>query len=441
MRWLAILALAGCTEVRKCKSSTVFVDVTLDAASATADSLEATFVTDSSSLSGQLAHTPGKASGGLELTLPTYTTGLSGSLHITAKLAGEIVGEGQSPLTLAKTCTRVMVAVSATVPPDLSVASDLSSESDLSVVEVDQAAPIDLLVPLDLASCGNNKLCVESTPNGWTGPIELAEGSGSPLPALACDNPDYSTDAYSGNRAPQSTGSQCSCVCGSPTGVSCQGFMSILPSACNAACSLGFAIGTNCAAVDITGWDTSQCNTSSWVGSASGSTIGSCGAPTCSPPPTVWTEVAHGCSPATAPDSTGCRSNEICARAPAAGRKLCLTHPGDVPCLLGSAYSVRQLYYGAMSDARTCSPKTCTKLGGSCTWTAGFYGANNCGTEQATIKNTDGVSCKALPALPKSIKFDTLTVATTPSCSPQPSAVGGSLDNDATTATTVCCLP
>jgi hypothetical protein len=112
--WLAAAAVTtSCGSTRACKNNTLLVTVTLDSAAAMADKLIiAVTVGSGTPKMNTLDHTPGQASGTVEIDFPSgYPTGQKVNVGVTATHAGAPVGSGSADSTLSDGCEAVSVSV------------------------------------------------------------------------------------------------------------------------------------------------------------------------------------------------------------------------------------------------------------------------------------------------------------------------------------------
>ena len=112
--WLAAASVAtSCGSTRACKNNTLLVTVTLDSAAAMADKLIiAVTVGSGTPKMNTLDHTPGQASGTVEIDFPNgYPTGQKVNVGVTATHAGAPVGSGSADSTLSDGCEAVSVSV------------------------------------------------------------------------------------------------------------------------------------------------------------------------------------------------------------------------------------------------------------------------------------------------------------------------------------------
>jgi hypothetical protein len=109
----AFLAPTACVSTKACKTATVLVTVSLDAASAMADKLSvAVSVAGAAAKTTTLDHTPGQTSGTVEVDFPAgYPQGQSVLVTLTALRAAAPIGSGSATKTLGGACEAFTVMV------------------------------------------------------------------------------------------------------------------------------------------------------------------------------------------------------------------------------------------------------------------------------------------------------------------------------------------
>ena len=143
-----LVVLPACTIVGRCKSGTLLVRVSLDAASAAASQLLVSItVGDGAPVTTTVAHATGAGSGTIEVDFQAgYPTGQPITIFIAAVDGGAQVGSNQVTVTASPTCATTTLGITAdlggTPPADLSgvgdaaadlANADLSSSGDLSM--------------------------------------------------------------------------------------------------------------------------------------------------------------------------------------------------------------------------------------------------------------------------------------------------------------------
>lgn len=262
--------------------------------------------------------------------------------------------------------------------------------------------------------------CVAAPESGWSSPGVLNTGTTAP----ACAAP-YDTQSYLGNAdlmAPPATCSACSC--GTPTDLRCTlQYVCERTSGCAGICTARSVEGSGC--VDAPG------ATSTFTGRSGTAASGRCapGTATATRPPATWGRAARLCTAASG--AAGCASGQVCVPRVASAPRACVVRAGDVAC--PAAYSVKQVFYGALDDTRACSTCSCTVRATGCTVSYVAYNQPACaGT--ATPFALDA----CISGDPASYRIThTVTSAT---CA----AVSGGAPTGTVTAampSTVCCTP
>jgi hypothetical protein len=139
---VTLTVVSGCGKMRTCKPGTLLLSVTLDAASAAADTFDITATVDGRTTHATVAHNGG-ASGTLELDFApgtAYPVGKSLSLTLEGKRQGQLVGEGTiTALVLPANCAVAKLNVNSVGP---SAGNDLRHQevADLAGSDIPQAA-------------------------------------------------------------------------------------------------------------------------------------------------------------------------------------------------------------------------------------------------------------------------------------------------------------
>jgi hypothetical protein len=149
-------------------------------------------------------------------------------------------------------------------------------------------------------------------------------------------------------------------------------------------------------------------------------------------PPPTFARTGLACSGAMA--GGGCAGGQ-CLPIPAAPLegKLCIYRAGDLPCPAGYTAN-RRVYNQTITDGRTCTACTCgTPV---CNGLISKGQDTSCSVEGVGMPVP--VSCTQIGG----IRAEFISyVSLGPSCTPSDSVEGGTCTADATTATTICCLP
>jgi hypothetical protein len=204
MRLLLFLALAGCAKDNACKSGTLLLDLTLDAESSQADTLEVTAVLPSGTLHAGGMLPKGTLSGTLELEFPDYPAGKMVQITIDAKLGGITVGQGSQPYMLDAGCSRRSFTIGSLHTdlagvdfsgrdllqslPDLTgidlAGADFSPAPDMSLVDPDSLPSCPLTVPArNCAIAGQPVMvggtqCAQQFPPATTVPCTIPDDTG-----------------------------------------------------------------------------------------------------------------------------------------------------------------------------------------------------------------------------------------------------------------------
>jgi hypothetical protein len=283
------------------------------------------------------------------------------------------------------------------------------------------------------ATCIGGFACVESAPQGWSGPGEIYAESTAPPPCTA----DF-TSAYQGSAELSAPSASCSCSCEAPA---------TLCAAPEIALSTSDTCGTTCDTVTLTPGACTTVEAEASCGSASPLAYISVanpalGAGSCSPQlskqilPPSWALQVQACSPAVSLAQADCSSGSVCAPVPATpyAQGLCIWQAGDVSCPAG-AYSVKHLFYGGVGDTRDCETCTCGAVAGaSCAASLDVYTSMDASCSGGTVIYNSPISC-AGSGFTEDVR---ITVTTTPgSCT----ASQGTPTGSAVPAnpTTFCC--
>ena len=160
--------------------------------------------------------------------------------------------------------------------------------------------------------------------------------------------------------------------------------------------------------------------------------------PTSSIPPSTWGTTARACG--TTPTTGGCSGGALCvASPPAPFGKVCVSQPGMAACPAG-AYSVAHVFYGGVSDSRSCSGCSCgTPTGTSCTGAQVDAFSMNTGACGGTETPLAFGSCATVGVPILGEQETTAPTADNGTCSPSGGQPSGS--GVPATPTTLCCTP
>ena len=301
-------------------------------------------------------------------------------------------------------------------------------ESDTGTPHTDSGAPGDAAdtTPVPPPSCA----CATAPPAGWTGPVALLESLGA---GRACPTGLVATTTGGKDPDPPSPGCE-PCACAPPTG------------SCTTASVRSFG-GPLCGAPSCsTQTVTSTCTTATYCSPQTSfratmtTDAGSCVPSGGTLRAASWKSSMTACA-FEAPGSGTCPAGEVCApkSAGAVDAKTCITKASDEPCPPGP-YTERSIYYGALTDTRSCEACSCSAPNVTCSApTITLYKDGACANALTTMTTE---TCKAYNAIMDpngSVKITTPSTVTSGGCTPSGGAVTGTVT--AEQPTTVCCLP
>lgn len=285
----------------------------------------------------------------------------------------------------------------------------------------------------DPVCTGGGYSCAEPPPPGWQGPMTLQEA----LSPAACAAPyaQPGTDAHSGLNAGAAS---CSCSCPNPaTGELCNLGANVTVytgSGCSTSCSTfglpggGFCFGgLNCAGGTY--------SVSATPPSPSG---GSCTPVSSTMVPAItWSLNPRTCLYSGPADPGGCMGGATCVgKPPAPFGGVCVSQAGDVAC--PGAYPTKHLYYGGVSDSRSCTMCNCNSpSGGTCNaGTLAYWTDPGCSTALTTSAYGGCVNFSAVGNI-HGVNTGAFSLGKAGTCT----STGGAPQGSATGAnpTTVCC--
>ncbi len=190
---LLVALLAGCSDVvTPCAEGTLFVALALEGGTQAADTLViGVSVDEGAVVETTIAHSPGVASGGIQIEFPRgYPRGSAVRVHVAASQSAVLLGASAVILTLTGGCERAQFTVSPSAPGDLGRA-DLSSPGDLPAPDLPGAEmAADDLATADLGStdlAGVDLTCVPITEDCFNGGDDDCDGLAD------CADPDCTT--------------------------------------------------------------------------------------------------------------------------------------------------------------------------------------------------------------------------------------------------------
>lgn len=439
------LVAVGCSPVAdRCRSQTLLVAVTLDAASAAADSFSVTLSIDGAvSVQTTVAHTAGAASGNLVVDFPHgYPRGHTIDVAVDALVAGVVVGTGAAEKALAGDCETVALSI---VGGDGDLGSDDGGGDDLATPDdLTPPAPDMVCVPSGAESGAN---CFDGIDNDCDGNIDCADSdciaaqcvptpsTGFTLgitttPAPAFCPAMFISQVPQMNEGPFADSPDCSsgCTC---TGVEmCSTQTTSYPMAsCSGESDGNSADSTMCRGFNVT-QPTKGISTD--VLSQGGGSCKVGGSSTRSA--THWTASDQFCK--TAVMGGGCGAGMVCV--PKLAVPICEVATGVVACDSGYNATAGTWYSDAtINDARSCTCNCGSPTGGgSCAGTTvAFYTSTDCsGTAAATL----GYSAQNC-SFATTIHSVRINGASNPTCGTGTVSLSGGLSG--TGPMTMCCRP
>ena len=436
-------ALGGCSPIAdRCHDDTLLVSVTLDDATAAADSFDVSISIDGAApVQTTVAHTPGTAAGNLVVTFPHgYPRGHTVAVDVEALVAGNVVGTGSASQPLVGSCEVAPLSIAAASAGDLGVA-DLAT-GDLAGAAADLAPPADM-VCVPTAETGN--ACFDGVDNDCDGHIDCDDPDCN---AIAQCVPTPSAGFVLGIAVAQSSfcpgmfvqqevineglnpaSPQC------PTNAcTCNGVMG-----CNGAIH-SFDNDSSCSGEEEDVSADSTCrnwNVNQTTGSVMSSVIVT-GSAQCvkggssTHGSVSWTTSDNFCK--TTAIGGGCMPGNSCVPLLAAA-KICELSDGTPACD-GGYNAFGGPWFHDFSDARTCTCNCGSATGGACGNTYTIYSDNNCGTTVTTVAQNQ-MSC----VTESGANFHTvkITGGTAPGCGAPTTTVGGTVAGTGTK--TICCRP
>jgi hypothetical protein len=212
-------------------------------------------------------------------------------------------------------------------------------------------------------------VCVPAVPEGWMGPVSIAEGPTSERDAGCIDA--YATDetvAYDDLDAPEAV---CTCLCGDPVGSSCDIELVVDNNAGCGSPSDDWVITPNVCLESVAGSPGSY-----WQATAT-PPDGTCAEmPSDELPEAEFETRVRLCS--ASEDGPGvCDDSGVCSPIPVApfAEELCVYADGELECPEG--YEQQRILYRDIMDTRGCSTCTCG-VEGECTGSVYLFGSSAC---------------------------------------------------------------
>jgi hypothetical protein len=441
------LALGGCSPIAdRCHDDTLLVSVTLDDASAAADSFDVSISIDgAASVQTTVAHTPGAAAGNLVVTFPHgYPRGHTVAVDVEALVAGNVVGSGSASKPLVGACEVAPLSIAAATAGDLGVA-DLAT-ADLAGGAADLSPPPDM-VCVPTAESGN--ACFDGIDNDSDGHIDcddpdctMAQCVPTPSAGFALGITVLQSSFCPGMFDPQEVinsgltngGTDCyattmggTCSCAGQ--MMCFGNLDSYSSGGNVC-----ANDSETVSVDATcrNWGTNTTSTgviAEGINAAGGQCI-KAGAPAKSA--AMWTTSDRFCKATSI--GGGCPAGNTCV--PKLSVQTCELSDGNVACDSGYTASGGP-WYADFTDGRVCSCACGSASGGACGNTYAIYTSNDCSGTPAVTVAPLGSSCNIAGATLHSKKIINTTSPTCPGGAT--ATVSGTLAG--TGPKTLCCRP
>jgi hypothetical protein len=431
---LALVLGSGCDPIAdRCRDQTLLLMVTLEGDSASADTLALSFALDGvAAAESSVTHTPGQASGNIEVAFPKgYPRGQLVTATLRALAAGTLVGNGSAEQRLDGGCAVAPLAVHATGAP-----ADLAGAADLAQADLSSLAGADMTC---VPSAESGDACFDGLDNDCDGHVDCEDpdcGNGQCVPAASA--------AFAlGIRVPQA--SFCPAMFGAKAVIN-RGIGPVGADCATSGCSCTPAM--NCSA-NVTSWPASGCSGES-DGNTSGSTCrnfnfssatkgistesivnggASCGAGgTSARSATQWTATERFCQ-ATAIGG-GCGQGSVCV--PKTSVAACELADSAVGCDNGYT-EVSGPWFTGFDDSRSCACSCGAASGGSCGTTFAFYTSNNCSGTAALTMAANQMQCSVAGGYHST----QLTGGSAPSCGSAGATLSGSLTG--TGRQTLCC--
>jgi hypothetical protein len=420
--FVVILTASGCTKIGPCKSGTLLVAITLAGASANADQLVVSVSVDNGPprINPPQPHTPGIATGTLEVDFSSYPQGKSVTVAVQTLLDGAPIDEQRSaPLTLLPGCTSTSLTIGAEASTDLSLTSSVSDLGQASG-DLGNSGPADMVCVPKKEDCFNG---IDDDCNGLVDCADTAACSAIATCVAAVAGAGYATTTPDGT-CPQASATP-STLYNSFTNVGnctgCTSTVSGTPSLIvysDSTVSCGTTSNKQVGPGPLTGSACTPVPLSSAV--TFGTVTGlSCSPPTGTPQPAGGFASQAYCALAA---GGGCTAGNVCVpKLPNANYQQCALIDSGTSCASTPYATGRGTWWTDKIDDRTCA--TCTSAStqayvtvsqqlGSCSNPTGTNGISNAFSN--SIVNTcvsagifnlylnqagDATGCHAFPAI------------------------------------------
>jgi hypothetical protein len=277
--------------------------------------------------------------------------------------------------------------------------------------------------------------CVDEAPQGWYGPIAIAQAAGDTAPGCGGD---YPTDAFTAYDTLNVPGGSCDCTCGAPQGTTCPAEVDVSYGNADGSCEdiIVTSIDATCNVLtpvpvetDNKWWRVVEVTPSG--GTCTPNLVPDLGAPS-------WDAAFSGCEGDLA-EGTCEDAEDLCVSPPAEplSEVICIWQAGDTECPQGD-YSVKTLLHDGFTDTRDCEACLCGDPTGTCTEpVVRMHAQNNCPCVTAACDF--GYTCKETPysTVVYGLELRTLPTVDTAWCTPSDPQVTG--DATADDPRTLCC--
>lgn len=284
-----------------------------------------------------------------------------------------------------------------------------------------------------VALCSDGTFCAPPAPEGWTGPVLLAEGSGLALPE--CPGRAVVPVAYSGAiTAPDAVCNACSC--GMPTGGSCAPVFVEFFDTCASSTVINvenLSVLNQCEYTNVNGLTDGDAGIHAQASVADPGSCSPSGGGVVELPAPSFGNGARVC----AADGSETCDTGTCVAAPAGFLDtVCVAHEGEVDCPPG-VYQVAHVIYTDYEDQRGCAGCSCdAPTGVVCGATVRAHQSGNCGNESSTVGSG---SCVNVSSDVRSVTLTFNSITSFGSCAEGGGGTNGSVEP--ASLWTVCCSP